>query len=151
MRLQVSVAVAGGASWRFTGHQSHQPSVPGAVSRAVRRASRPISTRCWLSGRKSRQSSVPCASSGPVAETCTRRSCPDGIKVPLAVATCPEPFAGCRSHCRDVATASRYAIGSPARLRRLRVTRDGGLSAASDGLPAERTRFMPTPSTEGLR
>ena len=35
-----------------------------------------------------------------------------------AVSTCPEPFAGCRSH-RVVATAPRHAIESPARPRRL--------------------------------
>ena len=85
----------------------------GTASRLRRRpAAHKCQSRC-LAGpagasqafsRASRQ--YPVLAHGPITVTCTRRNHADEIETPLAVPTCPEPFAGCRSAGGGLSAAS---------------------------------------------
>ena len=108
-----------GPVWQWPLRAVHRPH-PLAFRPEVRRAAcgagqRPtsVSHGAWRGqlaphpqafSRASRQ--YPVLAHGPITVTCTRRNHADEIETPLAVPTCPEPFAGCRSAGGGLSAAS---------------------------------------------
>ena len=117
------------------GHQSrypmlaHGPLVPSPLTTSARRGKRATATVGHIACRNGRcpgrQRQRPQAASvgavgiagGPGAVTCPRRYCAAvGVETPLAISTCPGPFAGSESGCPAPRTMTIIAWLVPPRV-----------------------------------